>query len=74
MATILTFDPGKPAVQIPALKISINHVHHIRPPEPVDPLIAIFPNHFQLFKMTFHTTIIVACLWVSWMIDVQAAF
>ena len=71
MAAILAFDPGKPTVQIPTLQISINDLHNIGTPEPVEPFIAILPDHFQLFKMSFHTTMILAYLWVSWMIYVQ---
>lgn len=54
MPAIATSHPGKPQMQIPAIQIPVNHVPDIRPEKPVLVLIAVLPDHLQVFKMILH--------------------
>jgi hypothetical protein len=70
MVTIKAFDPGETAAQITAIKITKDDILYIRPPESVLPLIAIIPDHFQLFKMSFGTAEIITCPGGSGLINI----
>ena len=48
VVTVGTFYPRKPKMQISALQIAQDNLHHIRAPEAVAALIAVIPNPFQL--------------------------
>ncbi len=54
MAAIATSHPGKSQVQVPAVQIPVNHVPDIGPEKPVLVLIAVIPDHLQVFKMILH--------------------
>ena len=46
-------------MQISALQIAQDNVHHIGAPEAVPALIAVIPNHFQLLEMVLRATVII---------------
>ena len=70
MITIIAFNPGESTVQISAIQIAINHIHDIGSPEPVTLLIAIIPEHFQLFKMCLGTLEIITGARISGSINI----
>ncbi len=70
MVTIIAFNPGESTVQITAIQIPINHSHDIGSPESVTLLIAIIPEHFQLFKMCLGTFEIITGTGVSGSINI----
>ena len=70
MVTVIAFNPGESALQISAIQIPINHIHDIGSPEPVTLLVAIIPEHFQLFKMCLGTLEIITGARVSGSINI----
>jgi hypothetical protein len=65
MVTVIAFNTGESTVQISAIKVAHDHIHDIGSPEPVTLLIAIIPEHFQLFKMCLGTLEIITGAGVS---------
>ena len=70
MVTVIAFNTGETTVQIPAIKEAHDHIHDIGSPEPVTLLIAIIPEHFQLFKMCLGTLEIITGPRVSGAINI----
>ena len=58
MTTIFTFNARKAKMQIPAIQIAPDDIHHIRPPKAKAALITFVPDSFQLFKMVLHAAVI----------------
>ena len=58
MSAAVTSDPSKSEVEIAAVQIIVDDVHHKRAPEAVAPHVSIFPGAFQLFEVRFDTSII----------------
>jgi hypothetical protein len=71
VTTICTFNPGKTAMKITTIKISMNDLHHIGAQEPETMHVTVIPDRFQFFKMGFGTAKIVAGSWISWLINVS---
>ena len=53
MATVITPDPGKPHVEISAVKVPIDHGHDVCPPKTQASCVHVIPYPFQLFKVIF---------------------
>ena len=70
MVTVIAFNPGESTVQISAIQIPIHHIHNIGSLEPVTLLIAILPEHFQLFKMGLGTLEIITGARISGSINI----
>jgi len=70
MVTVIAFNPGESTVQISVIQIPINHIHDIGSPEPITLLIAIIPEHFQLFKMCLGTLEIITASRISGLINI----
>ncbi len=71
MVTVIAFNPGESTVQISTIQIPINYIHDIGSPEPVALLIAIVPEHFQLFKMGLGTLEIITGSRISRSINIK---
>jgi hypothetical protein len=56
-------------MQNAALKVSIDHIGDIGPPETVARFIAVLPVHLQLFKMILYAAIITAGFRISGLVD-----
>lgn len=65
----LATHPCKAKMQIPALKVAIDHIGDIGAPESVARCITILPEHLQLLKVILHTAIIAAGLRISGPVD-----
>jgi len=49
VAAAVTPDPGKSEVEIAAVQVVVDDIHHKGAPEAVTPHVPIFPGAFQLF-------------------------
>ena len=69
MTALLATHPRKAKMQIAALKVAIDHIGDIRPPETVARCIALLPVHLQLLKMILYAAIIAAGRRIFWPVD-----
>ena len=58
MTAAITPDPGKSEVEIAAVQVVLDDIHHEGAPEAVTPFIPVFPGAFQLFEVRFDALII----------------
>ena len=56
-------------MQIAALKVAIDHIDDIGPPETVAGCITVLPEHFQLLKVVLHAAEMATCPGISGLID-----
>jgi len=59
MAAVVTFDTGKAVVRIAAVKIPMDHLLDIGPPETVLPGKMIVINADECFKAILHTAVVI---------------
>ena len=69
MAAVVTFDTGKAVVRIAAVKIPMDHLLDIGPPETVLPLKMIVINADECFKAILHTAVVIRRLRIPWTIN-----
>lgn len=58
MVAVFAFDPRKTLMEVSAVQILIDNIHHMRTPITIFSLITLFPNPFKLLKISFYTLII----------------
>jgi hypothetical protein len=58
MTAAITPDPGKSEVEIAAVQVVVDDIHHEGAPEAVTPFIPVLPGAFQLFEVRFDALII----------------
>lgn len=58
MAAVRTPDAGKPAVQVPAVKIAVDHFPHIRAEESVPPTELLVIDLLESLKVIFYAVVI----------------
>ena len=56
------FYPRKSEMQVSALQVAPDDIHHIGSPETVAAFVSVIPRHFQLLEMVACAAVIVACL------------
>ena len=70
MTAIMASHPGKPQMQVPAVQIPVNHISDIGSEKPVLPLIAIIPDHFQVFEMGLYALEVMGLARIARLIDI----
>ena len=70
MAAIQAPHPGKSQAQVPAVQIPVNHVPDIRSEKSILTLIAIIPDHLQVFKMILHALEVRRLMRIAWFVKV----
>jgi len=69
VATVFTLHAGKAVVLIAAIKITIDYLLHIGPPEAVLPGEMVVIDLKKGLEVVLHTTVIIRILRVSWAIN-----
>jgi hypothetical protein len=71
MTTVVAADPCKSAMQIAALQIAANHIHHIGAPIAITRCETIVPYALEFFKVILNALKIIAVLGIAGAIDVR---
>jgi len=62
--------PGKAQVQVSAVQTPVNHILDIGSKKTVSALVALFPDHFQVFEMILHAMKIMGLLGLARLVDI----
>jgi hypothetical protein len=71
MTTVIAADPCKSAMQIAALQIAVNHIHHIGAPKTAAGCETVIPYVLEFFKVVLNALKIIAVLGIAGAIDVR---
>ena len=71
MPTVITPDPGKPHVEVPAVQVPVDLGHDVCPPETHTGCIHCLPNLFQFFKVIFNTFVICTCFRITGLVNIE---
>ncbi len=71
MVTVITPDPGKPHVEIPAVQVPIDQGHDVCLPENQAGCVHGVPNPLQFFKVIFNTLIVCGCLGIVGLVNIK---